>query len=366
MTRIAFFQSQARNQDVATIEKKLRQKLAAIRNHAYGAAFDPESWNPDDHFFLHLGGTGEMDLTEHDLQKIQRRARRIASLQAAKSAIDKMKAEEKDLLAPARRGVDLISVKSEHQADVIAAELHEEMPWMAAATDLVWQSLRRTVQSDAPGVHLPPLLLLGPPGIGKSAWARRLADIIGLPSRTIDATGEGAGFVVTGLQKGWSSSGPGKPLELILRTQIGNPLIIIDEIEKANAMGNQTRAIANLSESLLSLMEPSTARSWECPAFRLPFDMSWISWVLTANRISGVSPALLSRCHILDFPPLETAHLCHFAKAEGKRRKLSQASIEAMLEAILAHKPAREPMSLRTVQRLAERAAILETRPMMH
>lgn len=71
---------------------------------------------------------------------------------------------------------------------------------------------------------MPPMLLSGPPGVGKSYWARRLAALIGAPLEFIDAGNEPAGFAVVGSQKGWATAQPGRPIELILREHIDNPI----------------------------------------------------------------------------------------------------------------------------------------------
>ncbi|MFZ3584951.1 hypothetical protein ACOI1H_22800 [Loktanella sp. DJP18] len=66
------------------------------------------------------------------------------------------------------------------------------------------------------GARIPPLLLNGPPRIGKNTWARRLGELIGVPTWVIEATFEPARFAVAGMQKGWNNEAVGKPLALIL------------------------------------------------------------------------------------------------------------------------------------------------------
>ncbi|RGP36552.1 AAA family ATPase [Pseudotabrizicola alkalilacus] len=164
----------------------------------------------------------------------------------------------------------------------------------AEAATIVWNAMRRSALAGEIGFRLEPLLLDGPPGIGKSSWARALARLLGVEGMVLDATGEQASFGITGLQKGWSGSIIGRPLDLIMRTQGANPIFVIDEIDKAATARSSKDASFGLAEALLPFLEKSSAASWNCPALRLPFDMSWIDWVLTSNDMN-VLPDPLTR-----------------------------------------------------------------------
>ncbi|WP_343116680.1 AAA family ATPase [Ostreiculturibacter nitratireducens] len=200
-------------------------------------------------------------------------------------------------------GPRLIAIPSEQRADELAAELHAEMPWMGPATEAVWHAMRASVRASAPGFRLPPLLLDGPPGIGKSTWAQRLASLIGTATMQIDAASEAAGFAVAGCQRGWSSAAPGRPLELILRQRIGNPIIVVDEVEKPGRVTSAGGLAHGLTDALLGPLEPVMARGWACPYFRVTFDMGWIGWVMTSNDWRHLSPPFLSRCRLIRLGP---------------------------------------------------------------
>jgi hypothetical protein len=268
-------------------------------------------------------------------------------------------------LAALKGGVELVELAGLDAADAIAAAIHAEMPWRAPATELVWHALRRAAAGRAP-VRLPPLLLVGPPGIGKSHWARRLAGHLRVPEMAVEATAENAGFGLTGLQAGWGSARTGRVLELILQHRIANPVIFVDEIEKSGSAVSTSGRSFDLAGALLPLLERETARAWTCPYFRVGFDMSWISWILAANSLRGLPEPLLSRCQVVRLPPLSAADLRAFAHREAARRGLSEASTEAILDTLTAIAPRAEALSLRTVLRMLERAAVMEGRPMVH
>ncbi len=159
--------------------------------------------------------------------------------------------------------------------------------------------MRRSVREGWPGLRLPPLLLDGPPGIGKSHWARRLGALLSAPVTVIEATGESASFGVVGSQRGWGGAHPGRPIETVLQTLIGNPVIVVDEVEKAGTITSNKGTAYGLTEGLLPLLEPLSARRWSCPYYQVKFDMSWVGWVMTSNDYRRLPAPLLSRC-----PPL--------------------------------------------------------------
>ncbi|MDD9739186.1 AAA family ATPase [Marinovum sp. SP66] len=300
------------------------------------------------------------------LRRIDRRSACIAAREEERSGLGHLKSEDRKRLETLREGVGVVPVPSEHRADELAAELHDRFPWMGAATELVWQALRRSIRIGDAGFRLPPLLLVGPPGIGKSTWARHLATLIGVPEVAIDAASENASFAVAGSQRGWGSAGTGRPLDLILQTRIGNPIIIVDEIEKAGRVNSISGGTYDLQSALLAFLEPATSRRWNCPYLRIVFDMSWLGWVLTSNSVANLSSPLLSRCRVLRLPPIDLAQLLAFAEREAAQRGLSPISIEAIVQTLRRLHDRGRTIDLRTVSKRLDLAEMLEARPMLN
>ena len=216
MTRIPFTDAQFPKRPMSrmAMEHHLLRRLHAMR-----AAKKPELPPDEDQEMKDEWRTPPgRDAT--DDARIRRRVARLLEKREAASGLGHLKSEERERLGILRDGVRLVTIASEHRADEIAAELHAEMPWMAPATEIVWQAMRRSVLRGDAGLRLPPLLLDGPPGIGKSVWARRLGEIIDTPRVVIEATGENAGFGIVGLQRGWGNAAPGRLLESILATEV--------------------------------------------------------------------------------------------------------------------------------------------------
>lgn len=331
-----------------------RRKLLAARQQqavslkVTGGKNDPDWLNRKD----------LLRLDPEESRKIERRATRVSDRCSQSSGLSHLKPDDLKKLEALRGGVRLARVVTEHQADELAAALHAEYPWMGPATEVVWHGMRRSVREGDIGLRLPPLLLDGPPGIGKSAWARSLAGLIRVPNMVYEATVENASFGLVGAQRNWGNSNPGRLLNTILTTRVGNPVVVIDEVEKSGRAESNKGQAYSLTDALLPLLEPLSAAGWSCPYFEVKFDLSYVIWVMTSNNAFILPEPLLSRCPPIRLQGITTAELVGFARREGQRKALDEVSIEAVVEAIERH--CQSAVSLRTVMRMIQRAEQLQ------
>ncbi len=345
------------------IAEQLRDFLRSIRKNKITLGQDDKQALLSDADPEDPDGLNELEISRWEEGRISKRAEKLSKARAVAAGLTHLKPDERERLQPSLNGMKIVLVESTDWADTIAAMLHEEMPWMAPATEYVWNSLRRSAQRREPAT-LRPLILNGPPGIGKSVWARFVADALSVPHVDVDASKGGAGMALVGLESGWGSALAGRPIDLMLSRRIANPLVIVDEICKAQSATSTRGGNYSFSDSLLSLLEPATAVKWECPYFRVKFDMSHISWILTSNVIKNVTEPVRSRCQVIELPDVTIEQLQNFAQNKGAATGLSDCSVEAVVEAIV-----RAPMatgrrqSLRDVVRMLERAEVLEGRP---
>lgn len=299
-------------------------------------------------------------------EKIQRRVRKLLDRRAETCGLSHLKKDDRDRLEVFRDGVKLVQVASEARADEIAAGLHAEMPWFAPVTERVWHEMRTSARNGEAGLRLRPLLLDGPPGIGKSHFARRLGEMIGAPSTVIEATSENASFGVVGGQRGWGAAYHGRLLQTIMTHRVANPVIVIDEIDKAGRATSTGGGTFVLSEALLPLLERLSASDWPCPYFQVKFDMSWVIWVLTSNNARLLPEPLRSRCPPIQLEPLKAIELIGFARQQGKKRGFPEDCIELIVEVLLSAGKDAERLSLRSVLRLLDDLEDRMERPSLH
>ena len=141
---------------------------------------------------------------------------------------------------------------------------------------------------------LPPVLLLGDPGIGKTAFAGALAKALGLPYSKIK--GSEPSFTLTGSHPSWSRAAPGMLIKQMSQYDSAAPLFLVDEMEK---LSGEQYPIEN---ALLDLLEPENARHFKDEFFQIELDVSHAVWILTANTIERVSAPLLSRMRVFNIP----------------------------------------------------------------
>lgn len=348
--------------DPALSKREISARLASFRRGLLAAKKGwerplNEDGTPDPQKWLDLSDDIRLSLAEQ--RKIDSRADRISERHTASTGLQHLRTDDMKKLEVLRQGVRLAQVSSEHQADELAASLHAEFPWMSPATEAVWHGMRRSVKAGDPGLRLPPLLLDGPPGIGKSAWARALGDLIGAPAMAYEASVENASFGLVGSQRSWGNANPGRLLNMILATRVGNPIVVVDEVEKSGRATSTKGQAYSLTDAMLPLLEPISSSRWSCPYFEVKFDMSFVIWVLTSNDCRLLPEPMLSRCPPIHLREVSKAELVAFAQREGRRRGLSEISTEAVADALVRQDASVRP-SLRTAIRMLERAATLE------
>lgn len=219
----------------------------------------------------------------------------------------------KTLTALACQGGKLVGPSTVEGVHQLAAALHAESGWMRDVSAWIMRQMLRNLEEGTRGFSLPPVILVGPPGIGKSHYARTLANVVGAPVRMIDVGGGSAGFRISGTEKGWGSEQPGLPVETILATRVANPLMVVDEIDKAGIVRSTRGTSTSITTSLLQMLEPGTARHFECSYYRVPFDMSRVVWIMTANDLDGIPAPLRDRSRLFILPKLSAADaVAHF------------------------------------------------------
>jgi ATP-dependent Lon protease len=181
----------------------------------------------------------------------------------------------------------------------VRARLLFEFPYAADVIDFALADLvgRRTIR-------LRPLLLVGGPGGGKSRFVRRLAEILNVECWRTDASrSDGATF--GGTDKRWYSAEACHPFLAIARAKHPNPVVLIDELEKAGTRSDYGR----FWDCLLGFLEPESAARYPDPALQVTLDLSHVSYIATANSLDPLPSPLRDRFRIVTFPKPGPEHL---------------------------------------------------------
>ena len=277
----------------------------------------------------------------------------------------KLMEEKYRKLSRIRTGVAIRGPASLDEVDRFAADLHAWAPWMHKASEFIWKDMRGHVRADGTGLRFRPILLDGPPGIGKSSYARQLALAAGVPVRFIDAGQASAAFRIAGVEYGWGTGCPGVPLEEIIQNRVGNPVMVVDEIDKASeGMWSNQGHFTSLLTALLGLLETETARNWECPYFRVRFDMSRVNWILVSNDTARLPGPLLDRCRVVRLSAPSVAEERAFVlRVAGE--KLGRERGGLLAEAIARESGGRQ-LGLRRLRRMIEAAGAIDYRMVIH
>ena len=171
--------------------------------------------------------------------------------------------------------------------------LAEEMPNFATAIEQVRTSCTLAQITGRP-LRIAPMLLVGMPGLGKTLFATRLADALGVPQFVYALEGAETMSTLTGSDKHWSNTEPGQLFRLIVLGEVANPMIVLDELDKATK-GSGSSVGYRPAAALHGPLEPVTAKALRDKSADLCFDASHVIYVATANRLSSIEGSLLSR-----------------------------------------------------------------------
>jgi ATP-dependent Lon protease len=154
------------------------------------------------------------------------------------------------------------------------------------------------------------MLLLGAPGIGKTHFARRIAQLLGTGFGFVPMSSLTAGWILGGASSQWKNAKPGKVFETFLNGEYANPVMVVDELDKTSADGQYDPLGA-----LYGLLEIDTAMRFVDEFAEIPIDASGAVWFATANDAARIPEPILNRMHVYEIDPPDAEGAARIAQS---------------------------------------------------
>lgn len=173
-------------------------------------------------------------------------------------------------------------------------QLKKEAPNLVVVAQDIQRAAGLSLKAGEP-MQFPPILLVGPPGIGKTNFAQRLGQIVGSGMHRVDMGATTGSMVISGNSSQWRGGKPGKVAQAMVNGKVANPVILVDEVDKAS-VGTEYDPLG----AFYSLLEPETAREFTDEFVDVPIDTSNVLWIATANDMSKIPGPILDRLEVYE------------------------------------------------------------------